>query len=247
VPDPLVTAPQSPARLKRHLLGRTIRKLDRRGKYLLFELDSNELLVIHLRMTGRLTRTQLPLTTAEKPHLRLMLRFADNTALVFHDTRRFGKSFILAATGAGAYWKKLGPEPLESSFNRKYLYQALAKRKRPIKSVLLDQAIVAGIGNIYADEALFEARIHPLRPAGDLDAEEIQRLVRSIKATLRRAIRLQGSSIDTYRDARGRKGRFQETFTVHRRQGEACPVCKDIVQKIKVGGRGTYFCPRCQS
>lgn len=218
----------------------------RRGKYLLLELDDKKSLVLHLRMTGRLTQTALPIPESGRKHLRLMFQFDGDQALMFHDVRRFGTAFVLQDKDASSYWRRLGLEPLERSFNSKSLKELLAGRKRPIKSLLLDQSLIAGIGNIYADEALFAAGIHPLRPANEVSDEETGRLAKAIKATLRNAIRLAGSSIDTYRDAWGRAGRFQDTFRVHRRQGDPCPGCSGTVEKIKVGGRGTYFCPGCQ-
>jgi formamidopyrimidine-DNA glycosylase len=175
-----------------------------------------------------------------------MLYLDDGTSLAFHDTRRFGKAFLLSPDEFDEYWNKLGPEPLGRSFTPEHLHKVLAGRSRPIKSLLLDQSFVAGIGNIYADEALYGAGIMPSRSSGDLKNDEVRRLTKSIKVTLKKAIELQGSSIDTYRDSRGRKGSFQDTFKVHRRQGEPCPACKYPVEKIKLGGRGTYFCPRCQ-
>ncbi|MHB9053236.1 MAG: bifunctional DNA-formamidopyrimidine glycosylase/DNA-(apurinic or apyrimidinic site) lyase [Thermoleophilia bacterium] len=244
--DPLITSPADPGAFVRRLKGQTIESLWRRGKYLLLELESGQTLVFHLRMTGRLTRTESPVPKSDKRHLRLILEFAGGSALTFHDTRRFGKAFILSTDEAPAYWKKLGPEPLESSFNNKYLAGVLDKRTRPIKSLLLDQSLIAGIGNIYADEALYRAGIHPERPAGEIGGEEARRLAKALKETLKKAIKLGGSSIDSYRDARGRSGSFQHTFRVHRREGEPCPGCGGIVKKIKVGGRGTYFCPACQ-
>ncbi|MDO8736211.1 MAG: bifunctional DNA-formamidopyrimidine glycosylase/DNA-(apurinic or apyrimidinic site) lyase [Thermoleophilia bacterium] len=244
--DPLAVAPASPEAFKRRLRGRAITAVRRRGKYLQLELDTQDTLVIHLRMTGTLTYLQLPMPKEERQRLRLLLHLDNGAGLAFHDTRRFGKAFILKAGDSQRYWARLGPEPLDSSFKAAYLGKILDGRTRPIKSLLLDQAMVAGIGNIYADEALYRAHIMPTRPAGDLDDEEIRRLTRSIKATLKKAIDLQGSSIDTYRDSQGRKGSFQETFQVHRRQGEPCPACGTRVEKIRVGGRGTYFCPICQ-
>ena len=244
--DPRLTSPIAPDNLKRQLRGRTIESVGRRGKYLLFTLDSGEILVIHLRMTGRLTLVQLPRGVEDKKHLRLLIRFPGKEGLAFHDIRRFGRAFVLSRDDTVSYWLRLGPEPLGRGFNARYLRNAFRGRRRPVKSALLDQSLIAGIGNIYADEALFAARLHPLRMAGDIDDEEIARLTRAIKDTLRRAIRLEGSSIDTYRDSRGRSGRFQETFRVHRREGKPCPACGDTVQKIRVGGRGTYFCPGCQ-
>lgn len=219
--------------------------VSRRGKYLLLGLDKGDSLVLHLRMTGRLTATRLPVPHTGRKHLRLVLAF-DDEALAFHDVRRFGTATILPEAEASGYWKRLGVEPLERTFNSRELEKLLDDRKRPVKSLLLDQSLIAGIGNIYADEALFAARIHPLRPAREVAGNEAARLAKAIKETLRRAIRLQGSSIDTYRDSRGRAGRFQDTFRVHRREDEPCPDCGGTVKKTRVGGRGTYFCPGCQ-
>lgn len=244
--DQSAVAPGTPDAFKRRLSGRTIIAAGRRGKYLLLELDSGDTLVIHLRMTGRLTHLKLPLPMEDDKHLRLLVTFADGNGLSFHDTRRFGRAFILSSEESAGYWSKLGPEPLENGFNPRYLSQVLRGRSRPIKSLLLDQALVAGIGNIYADEALFGAGILPTRPSGDLDDAEIRRLVKSIKATLKKAISLQGSSIDTYRDSQGRRGSYQDIFQVHRRLGEPCPACGTSVEKIRLGGRATYFCPVCQ-
>ncbi|MHB8792211.1 MAG: DNA-formamidopyrimidine glycosylase [Thermoleophilia bacterium] len=246
VQDPTVVASGSTESFKRRLRGRTVSGVGRRGKYLRLELDSGDTLVIHLRMTGRLTHLRLPLPKEEKKHLRMLIHLADGTGLSFHDTRRFGRAFLLNKTENEEYWHRLGPEPLESVFNPKYLRQVLQGRSRPIKSLLLDQALVAGIGNIYADEALFGAGVMPTRPSGDLDDAEIRKLAKSIKATLKKAISLQGSSIDTYRDSEGRKGSYQDIFQVHRRLGEPCPACGTRVEKIRLGGRATYFCPGCQ-
>lgn len=220
--------------------------LTRRGKYLRFLLDNGEMLVIHLRMTGVLSMVELPLKAEQKKHLRLLICLKDRACLAFHDTRRFGTASVLPPGETGKYWSKLGPEPLEKSFNATRLKAILNNRSGPIKPLLLDQRLIAGIGNIYADESLFAARIHPLRPADGISDAETAALVRAIKATLSKAIRLGGSSIDTYRALDGSQGRFQETFQVHRRAGEPCPVCGGSIEKIKVGGRGTYFCPACQ-
>jgi len=244
--DPLIVAPATPDSFKRRLRSITITALKRRGKYRLLDLDSKDPLVMHLRMTGILTYLHPPPSEEEKKHLRMLLHFDDGTGLAFHDTRRFGRAFILKPEENEQYWSRFGPEPLEKGFDAAYLKKLLAGRSRPVKSLLLDQSMVAGIGNIYADEALYKAGIMPTRPAGGLSDEEIRRLTRSIRATLKKAIKLQGSSIDTYRDSMGRKGSFQETFQVHRRQGKPCPSCGTSVEKIRVGGRGTYFCPVCQ-
>jgi formamidopyrimidine-DNA glycosylase len=244
--DPLLVAPLSPAAFRKRLRGQVVTSIDRRGKYLRLHLKTGMTLVIHLRMTGKLTYEEAPLKPAERRHLRLVLMLDNGGAVYFHDQRRFGKAFLLTPEESAAYWHKLGPEPLARQFNRKVMMNILRNRRRPVKSLLLDQSLIAGIGNIYADEALFDSGIHPLRPSEAISEEEAARLVRSIKSTLRRAIRLQGSSIDTYRNVRGERGRFQETFRVHRRQGHSCLACGGGVAKIKVGGRGTYFCPSCQ-
>ena len=246
VHDPRLTAPATSAAFSRRLRGRRIEAVTRRGKYLRLRLDDGGLLVIHLRMTGVLRFEPERARPVPAAHLRMTVTFAGGGRLSFHDQRRFGTAMVLEPTEETAYFQRLGPEPLERGFNPARLQSIIDGRRRPIKSLLLDQRLIAGIGNIYADEALFRARIKPTRSAAGISAAEAERLSAAIKATLRDAIRLQGSSIDTYRDSGGRRGRFQETFRVHRRAGEPCPDCGGKVEKIRVGGRGTYFCPRCQ-
>lgn len=243
VMDASAVEPLKPAAFTRKVKGQKITGVSRRGKYLRVELASGATLVIHLRMTGQLIPTAAK--PAADPHLRLFFSLDDDSFLAFCDQRRFGRAFVLRPDEDG-YWNKLGPEPLERSFTPARLAGALSGSRAPVKSFLMNQSHVAGIGNIYADEALFEAGIHPQRPAGSLSAAEIQRLVKAIKGILRQAISLNGTSIRTYRDAEGRAGRYQEAFRVHQRQGEPCPRCGGKVEKIRVGGRGTYFCPRCQ-
>ncbi|MBE0429775.1 MAG: bifunctional DNA-formamidopyrimidine glycosylase/DNA-(apurinic or apyrimidinic site) lyase [Thermoleophilia bacterium] len=244
--DPLIVAPAAAAGFKKKIRGRQITEVGRRGKYLKVELDSGLTLVLHLRMTGRLIHADMPYNSVNKRHLRLYLWLDDGSGLAFYDQRRFGKAVLLEPTQAAALWERLGPEPLERSFSAVRLHRILNGRQRPVKSLLLDQSLIAGIGNIYADEALFRAGINPARPANRISAAEAQRLCRAIKQTLRSAIRLEGSSVDTYRTARGARGRFQKTFRVHRREGEPCPTCDGTVKKIRIAGRSTYFCPSCQ-
>jgi len=245
VPDLRIIAPANLKDFRHSVIGQEISVVGRRGKYLLLHFQNSSVLVLHLRMTGRLTHTTDP-GAIDQRHLRLVIGLADGNAVAFHDQRRFGTAFVLRPAQSQEYWHRLGPEPLGRSFTAKSLAQILDARQRPIKPLLLDQHLIAGIGNIYADESLYRAGIHPLRSAASLDPEEIQSLTRAIKQTLRRAIKLEGSSIDTYRTASGEQGRFQETFKVHRRAGERCPGCGCVVEKIRVGGRGTYFCPSCQ-
>lgn len=255
--DERLTAPTDVHTIRKQVEGRKIRNLSRRGKYLRFELDNGSTLVLHLRMTGRMT---LYTSCGEgewsdlhddgaainHKHLRLVIVLDNNACLAFHDPRRFGTASYLQPGEGRELWEHLGPEPLERSFTRSVLTRICHRRSKAIKSTLMDQRLIAGIGNIYADEALFRSRIRPDRGAGDLSDEELSLLCREIKTTLRDAIRLQGSSIDTYADTKGRRGSFQETFKVHRREGKACPVCGQLIEKTKVGGRGTYYCPDCQ-
>lgn len=244
--DARVTRPKKPQVLAAKLPGKKISGVTRRGKYLRLELVGGSMMVIHLRMTGVLTYVEKGAGQSNWPHLSLILEFTGGDSLVFQDQRRFGTAALLTAPEAASLFGRLGPEPLTRSFGAVQLARLVRNRKRPVKSLLLDQGVIAGIGNIYADEALFRARIHPLRDAGSLNEAEVKRLSGAIKSTLRDAIKLEGSSISNYRSARGRRGRFQETFRVHRRQGEPCPGCGGSVEKTRVGGRGTYFCPVCQ-
>ena len=245
IPDPTVAAPWSAARFRRATSGKRIKQLTRRGKYLRFEFEDGDTLVIHLRMTGRLTHLKRRPSGDSRRHLRLLFHL-DDGFIAFHDTRRLGKAFLIPAGESRTYWQKLGPEPLGRSFTPARLAKITAGRDRQIKTLLMDQSAIAGIGNIYADEALFDAGIDPRRPAGKLTQSEITRLHASIRKTLKKAIELEGSSIDSYVNARGERGGFQETFQVHRRQGKPCPRCGHVIEKIKVGGRSTYFCPHCQ-
>lgn len=244
--DAVAVAPATPSSFKRQTRGRRVESLKRRGKYLIFGLDSGQSLVVHLRMTGTLSFMSKPPEGPQKQHLRLLFAFRGGNFLAFNDMRRFGRAFILPATEATGYWTKLGPEPLERTFTADKLRRLLAGSRRPVKSFLLDQSKIAGIGNIYADEALFLAKIRPTRPANSISGSEATQLRKSIRSVLRSAISLKGSSVATYRDTRGSAGAFQKTFKVHTREAEPCPVCNTPVEKIKVGGRGTYFCPACQ-
>lgn len=246
VVDETVVDKKKAADFRSRIGGRNITALERRGKYLLFMLGSDDALVIHLRMTGRVSHLPRGTNGPDRKHLRLVINFEDGSALALHDSRRFGRALFLNAADAGAYWERLGPEPLERSFTAAKLAAILANSRRPVKSLLMDQSKVAGIGNIYADEALFAAGIRPERRACDVSASEAQSLCREIKATLRLAIRKEGSSIDTYRGAYGAPGSFQDSFKVHRRQGEPCPRCGQAIEKTRIGGRGTYLCSACQ-
>ena len=233
---------QSEAELRKLLNGRRVRCLRRRGKYLI--LDFGEaLLIVHLRMTGQLVFKAED--SARRP--RFTIAFAPATDLFFYDTRRFGRVWALTPDEEDQFFAKLGVEPLGADFTP-VLLRALAQgRRAPLKSFLIDQRHIAGIGNIYADEALFRARLHPLREAGSVGPREAQRLHAAIQEVLRLGIEHEGSSIESFIDPAGRRGSFQEILNVYGRAGQPCRVCGTPVERIVVGGRGTHSCPHCQS
>ena len=247
--DPLLVAPANPAAIRRALAGHAVVGLGRRGKYLQVALDTGDTLVMHLRMTGRLHHTAAGGRAPADRHRRARFTFDDGSTLDFSDTRRFGRVWVLPDDGDAnrAYWSaRLGPEPLDAVFTPQVLADALRGRSAPIKATLLDQRRVAGIGNIYADEALFQARVHPLRPAGDLDDQETASLRHAIVDRLQVGIEQGGASIDRYRDTLGRPGSMQDMLRVHRHEGDPCPVCGTTIVKTRVAQRGTYHCPECQ-
>jgi formamidopyrimidine-DNA glycosylase len=240
--------------------GRTIESLGRRGKYLLLGFDGGQTLVMHLRMTGNLVlvegedvldpsegrRLYEAERSASARHLRARFVLDDGRELWFTDPRRFGEAFLIDDDRLGERFAKLGVEPLSPEFTPAALGAMATGRTAPLKSFLLDQSGVAGIGNIYADEALYRARLHPLSPAGSMKPEDLVALRDAIVAALEAGIDHGGSSIDDYRDGRGEKGTMQNEFLVHTREGQPCPSCDGEIVRIVVGGRSTYFCPSCQ-
>jgi len=223
------------------VVGRRVCALRRRGKYLIVDCEAS-LLIVHLRMTGQLLFK--PEDEPRRP--RYVIEFGPETSLFFYDVRRFGTLTGLPAAGEAAYFSALGPEPFSAEFSARRLRDELAGRRAPLKSILLDQRRLAGVGNIYADEALFRARLHPLRMGGSVGPREAQRLHAAILETLQAGIDHEGSSIESFVDPAGERGSFQEILNVYQRTGEPCRVCGTVVQRIKLGGRGTHFCPRCQ-
>jgi formamidopyrimidine-DNA glycosylase len=252
--------PVPAAELGEAVSGRTIEGLGRRGKYLLLALDGGQTLVMHLRMTGNLILVEgeemldpsegRRLYEAERStsarHLRARFVLDDGRELWFTDPRRFGEAFLIDDSRLGERFAKLGVEPLSAAFTAAALGEMAAGRTAPLKSFLLDQSGVAGVGNIYADEALFRARLHPLSPAGSMKPEHLVALRDAVVAALEAGLDGGGASIDDYRDARGEKGTMQDEFLVHTREGEPCPRCDGEILRIVVGGRSTYFCPSCQ-
>jgi formamidopyrimidine-DNA glycosylase len=237
------TRPVPPAEVEAAVSGRAIAGLGRRGKYLLLRLDDGRTLVMHLRMTGNLV---IPNGSTEERHLRARFVLDDGRELWFTDPRRFGEGFLVDDSDLEGRFAKLGIEPLSPDFTAAALGGIAAGRTAPLKSFLLDQRGIAGVGNIYADEALFRAALHPLSPAGSMKPEHLEALRDGVVAALEAGIDGGGASIDDYRDGRGEKGRMQDEFLVHTREGKPCPRCDGTIERIVVGGRSTYFCPVCQ-
>jgi formamidopyrimidine-DNA glycosylase len=245
VMDPLWSRPADPEELGAAVSGRRIRGLDRRGKYLLLRLDDDETLAMHLRMTGNLLLVGED--GAEERFLRARFELDDGRQLWFTDARRFGQGFLLSDRELDEHLaSRLGLEPFSAEFTPEALGEMAAGRTAPLKSFLLDQKGVAGVGNIYADEALFRAALHPLSPAGSMRAEHLEDLHEGVIGALRAGIEEGGASIDDYRDARGEAGTMQDEFLVHTREGLPCPRCGEPIRRLVVGGRSTYFCPGCQ-
>jgi formamidopyrimidine-DNA glycosylase len=252
--------PARPKKLEAKVSGREIRGLGRRGKYLLLALNGDQTLVMHLRMTGNLVLVEgeekldpsagMRLYEGERStserHLRARFTLEDGRELWFTDPRRFGEAFLIDDEDLPARFERLGLEPFSDDFTAAALGEMAARRTAPLKSFLLDQSGVAGIGNIYADEALFRARLHPLSPAGSMRSEHHEALHEGIVAALQAGLDGGGASIDDYRDGRGERGSMQNEFLVHTREGEACPRCDGTVARTVVAGRSTYYCSGCQ-
>jgi formamidopyrimidine-DNA glycosylase len=223
------------------LTGRTVRDVARRGKRIVFTLDDANRFYVHLGMSGQLRLIHR--SEPAPPHTHLEIDVGRGERLRFRDPRRFGGVWWLG-TDVGAQDTGMGPEPL--ALRPAQLAKRLAGTTRAIKNALLDQRVVAGLGNIYVDESLFAAGIHPLAPADRLTVEQVARLNRAIKLTLRRALRHRGSTLRDYTDADGAAGAFQKLHRVYDRAGEKCRTCKTPIDRIVLGGRSTHFCPRCQ-
>jgi formamidopyrimidine-DNA glycosylase len=244
--DPRLTRPAAPAGVEARLTGLRIERLGRRGKYLIWSLAGDRHLLVHLRMTGALLYDPVG---APLPHARSWLELDDGHRVVYVDPRRFGTAHLLEGGAArDAYLdQRLGVEPLTPEFTAAHLGALTRGVRAPIKAFVLDQRRIAGVGNIYADEALYRARIHPLRPAGQLTRAQVGALRDAIEDALRAGIEAKGATIDDFRHIDGAAGSFQDLFLVHRREGERCLTCATVVRKMVVGGRGTYVCERCQA
>ena len=237
--------PHAPRELADAVEGRVVERLGRRGKYLIWELEDDVHLMLHLRMTG----TLLLDPPVPPRHGRVRFGLDDGRELIFDDPRRFGTGELaIGPVALDAFFDaRLGVEPLERAFTADHLY-ALAKTSRaPVKAFLLDQKRVAGVGNIYADEALFRARVHPLRPANKLTRAQCAAIRDGVVDALMLGLESKGATIDDFRDPYGVAGTFQDKMLVHTREGEPCPNCGALVRKLRVAGRGTYVCERCQT
>ncbi len=231
---------------KSSLIGQTILEIKRRGKYLIFKLSDADL-ISHLRMEGKY---EYQLTSPEKKskHTHVVFHFTDGSQLSYHDVRKFGRMALVPKDTAISYKAValLGPEPTDSTFLLEDFENKLARSSRAIKTQLLDQTMVAGLGNIYANEVLWEAKIHPEQPANTLTKKEIIRLRKTIIAVLDRAVKAGGTTIRSYVNALGEAGHFQVSLNAYGKTNQPCPRCLTPIVKIKVGQRGTHFCPNCQ-
>lgn len=239
--------------LAKALAGRTVARIARRAKYILVYLDNSKILVLHLGMSGRILIEAKGYKPQKHDHLTMVLD--DGRVVVFNDPRRFGMAFMVDEAGLenDPAFRELGPEPLSNQFSGPVLAAGLSEKRTPVKVALLDQHVVAGIGNIYASEALFLAGIDPQRTAGSLSRPETETLAKAIRSVLTKAIKAGGSSLKDYRKVSGELGYFQHHFTVYGRDGQACPGCTcDIsktggILKIPQAGRSTFYCPRKQA
>ena len=240
--------PAPPEEVADAVRGRRIERLSRRGKYLIWELEDEVYVAMHLRMTGNLLVVPADDDPPERPHLRVRLVLDDGARVLFVDVRRFGTGIVLLGEAAleEYFSSRLGVEPLSPDFTAEALRELARGRRAPVKAFLLSQERVAGVGNIYADEALFRARIHPLRPVGTLKRGQIVALRDAVVESLEAGIDAKGASIDDFRHTDGAQGSFQDRFLIHLREGEPCVRCGNTVKKMRAAGRGTYVCERCQ-
>ncbi len=243
IEDPRLVMPREPFEVAAELEGERVARVGRRGKYLVVRFESGRALLIHLRMTG----TLLHEPPEELPHRRALVTLDDGTRVAYRDVRRFGTWLLLESGALEPYLaRKVGDEPL-GAFTARTLGERLAGRRAPLKAALLDQRTLAGLGNIYVDEALWYARLHPLRSAGTLEVEEHRRLHRGIRRALELGIARQGASLSDYRLPDGSPGGMQREFRVYGRDGEPCDRCGTPISKTRVAGRGTWFCSHCQA
>jgi formamidopyrimidine-DNA glycosylase len=231
------------ASFRERVVGSRIESVERRGKYLMLRLDSGSMVVVHLRMTGALLHR--PMNAPPERFLRIVLALDDGSELRFTDIRKFGGLWLVDDV-ADAIATALGPEPLSEGFTEALLAETLAGRKAPVKSIILDQRHIAGIGNIYADEACFAAGIDPRRIGASLTPSDVKALHEAVRQVLLFGVESRGASFRDYQDADGKAGNMQMHVKVFRRTGKPCYTCGTAIERTKVGGRSTHYCPRCQ-
>jgi formamidopyrimidine-DNA glycosylase len=246
IDDPRLVRPYEPAEVAAELEGERVAAVERRGKYLVVRFESGRILLIHLRMTGSLLHTPSG-SLQDDPHRRAVVTLDDGSDVAYRDVRRFGTWLLLEPGEADPYLgARVGDEPLDTLFTAARLGERLAARRTSLKAALLDQRTLAGIGNIYADEALWRARLNPLRPAAGLDRTELRRLHRGIRAALEHGLARQGSTLRDYRLPDGSGGSMQDEFRVYGRRDEPCDRCGTPIARTRVAGRTTWYCPTCQ-
>jgi len=246
IEDRRLVRPYEPAEVAAELEGEHVAAVERRGKYLIVRFESGRVLLIHLRMTGSLLCAPNGLLP-DDPHRRAVVNLDDGSDVAYRDVRRFGTWLLLEPEQAEPYLAaRVGEEPLDTLFTAARLGERLAGRRTSLKAALLDQRTLAGMGNIYVDEALWRARLNPLRPAATLDRNELRRLHRGIRAALEHGLARQGSTLRDYRLPDGSGGSMQDEFRVYGRRDEPCDRCGTLIARTQVAGRTTWFCPMCQ-
>jgi len=246
---------------KKEIIGQRIEKIKRRGKNILFYLSGGKIMLIHQKLTGHLLVGKWKLESGKwkslikgaleekiNTFIHLMFFLSNDKMLALSDLRKFAKVLVIDAKNLDSLKdiKNLGPEPLDKNFDFEKFKERLKNRRGKIKQVLMDQEVIAGIGNIYSDEILFEARVHPLKDVSKLSERELKEIYRAMKKILKQAIKLKGESISDYRTPSGKRGGFDRLRRVYRREGEKCPRCGAIIKRIKLAGRSAHFCPKCQ-
>ncbi|HYZ18505.1 MAG TPA: bifunctional DNA-formamidopyrimidine glycosylase/DNA-(apurinic or apyrimidinic site) lyase [Gaiellaceae bacterium] len=246
--DARLTRPLDPEPVAAELQGERVAAVERRGKYLIVRFESGRALLVHLRMTGTVLHVRGSGEPGADPYTRAVVKLDDRSDVIYRDVRRFGTWLLLEPGELDPYLDaRVGDELLAGGRPARALTERLANRRAPIKALLLDQRLFAGVGNIYADEALWWSRIHPLRPGGDLTPGEVQELVRGVRRALRSGIARQGATLRDYRGPDGAAGGMQHEFRVYGRAGEPCTRCGTPIEKTRAGGRGTWYCPGCQA
>jgi formamidopyrimidine-DNA glycosylase len=244
--DPRLVRPYEPAEVASELEAERVAGVERRGKYLVVRFESGRVLLVHLRMTGSLLHAASG-SLQDEPHRRAVVTLDDGSELTYYDVRRFGTWLLLEPGEAEPYLaERVGDEPLDALFTAARLGERLAGRRTSLKAALLDQRTLAGMGNIYADEALWRARLNPLRAASGLDHSELRRLHRGIRSALEHGLARQGSTLRDYRLPDGSGGSMQDEFRVYGRRDEPCDRCGTPIARTQVAGRTTWFCPTCQ-